>query len=134
MSENETSEKLGPCPNCGGAFEQVRVGPYVVDRCASCAGLWLDEHELERVMAVDHRALKQKRITEPPAVRSGGRRSCPSCGGTLIKLANLHANITTDSCSVCYGMFLDAGELEALDHPNLAGRMGQLLRKLVGRH
>jgi Zn-finger nucleic acid-binding protein len=129
-----TSEQLGACPNCGGAFESVRVGPYVIDRCAKCNGLWLDERELERILAIDHSALKQKRAsTDPGLNKSGKKGKCPRCGGTLIKLANLRANVTTDSCTICYGVFLDAHELDAFDHPNLAGRMGQLLRKLVGR-
>jgi len=134
MADIDT-DRLGSCPKCGGAFESVRVGPYTVDRCSMCGGLWLDERELERVLAMDHRALKKKRAdTDPGASKSGKMGKCPRCGGTLVKLANLRANVTTDSCSVCYGIFLDADELDAFDHPNLAGRIGQLLRKLIGRH
>lgn len=129
------SDQLAPCPNCGGTFEPVRVGPYTVDRCNRCAGLWLDEHELENILAVDHSALKQHRADAHAAAgRSGGKGKCPRCGGTLIQLTNLRANVTTDSCTVCYGMFLEEGELEAFDHPSLSGRIGQLLRKLIGRH
>jgi len=134
MADIDT-DKLGPCPNCGGVFDSVQVGPYTVDRCSTCAGLWLDERELDRVLTIDHRALKRKRAeTNPVTNKSGRKGKCPRCNGTLIRLANLRANVTTDSCSVCYGVFLDADELDAFDHPNLAGRVGQLLRKLIGRH
>ncbi len=135
MAEIDLAENLGDCPNCSGKFEAVRVGPYMVDRCATCAGLWLDERELEKILALDHRALKQKRAeTSPGLNKSGKKGKCPRCGGTLIQLTNLRANVKTDSCSVCYGLFLDRGELDAFDHPNLAGQVGQLLRKLIGRH
>ena len=43
MSDFDTSDKLGACPNCDGEFSSVQVGPYTVDRCSNCAGLWLDE-------------------------------------------------------------------------------------------
>ncbi|MBI5349406.1 MAG: zf-TFIIB domain-containing protein, partial [Chloroflexi bacterium] len=128
------SETLGECPACGGKFGTVQVGPYQVDRCGACSGVWLDERELEKILAVDHRILKQKRSDAESAAPKDKKGKCPRCGGTLIKMANLRANINTDSCSVCYGMFLDAGELDALDQPNLVASIGQLLRKLIGRH
>ncbi len=134
MADIDT-EKLGPCPNCGGAFESIRVAGVTVDRCNGCSGLWMDERELEKVLAGDHRALQTKRAEANPATpRSGKLGKCPRCGGTFIQLTNLRANVKTDSCPVCYGVFLERGELDAFDHPNLAGQVGQLLRKLVGRH
>ena len=134
MSDFDTSDKLGACPNCDGEFSSVQVGPYTVDQCGSCAGLWLDERELEKILTVDHKALKKKRAeTHVGTNKSGKKGKCPRCGGTLIKLTNLRANVNTDSCTVCYGAFLDAGELDAMDHPNLAGAIGGLLRKLIGR-
>lgn len=132
MSETEA---LGECPNCGGRFESIRVGTVVIDRCQTCNGLWMDERELEKVLTADHSALKEKREQSQPGLNKSGKKGrCPRCGGTLIVLTNLRANVKTDSCSVCYGVFLDRGELEAFDHPNLAGQVGQLLRKLIGRH
>jgi Zn-finger nucleic acid-binding protein len=128
-------DKLGPCPNCEGTFQSLKVGGVVVDVCDSCGGLWMDEHELEKVLAADHRALQVKRAETPPAANKSHKLGrCPRCGGTFIQLTNLRANVKTDSCPVCYGVFLERGELDAFDHPNLAGQVGQLLRKLVGRH
>jgi len=134
MLETDT-DKLGPCPNCEGKFSAVQVGVYVVDRCGTCGGLWMDERELEKVLATDHRALKEKRAETDPGLNPSGKKGkCPRCSGTLIQLTNLRANVKTDSCTTCYGVFLDRGELDAFDHPNLAGQIGQLLRKLIGRH
>ena len=129
------SDKLGECPNCGGQFNAVQVGAYQVDQCAKCGGLWLDERELEKVLTVDHRALTQKRAeTDPGANASKKKGKCPRCSGTLIQMTNLRSDVKTDSCTICYGVFLDRGELDAFDHPNLVGQVGQLLRKLIGRH
>jgi len=129
------SDTLGPCPNCGGEFAPIKVGSVTVDRCKACDGLWLDARELEVVLAADHRALTSKRAeSTAPANKSGKMGQCPRCGGTFIQLTNLRANVKTDSCPVCYGVFLERAELDAFDHPNLAGQVGQMLRKLVGRH
>jgi uncharacterized protein len=132
---NMDTERLGECPSCGGKFEAVKIGTYTIDRCMTCAGLWLDERELESVLRLDHRALKQKRA-ETVAIGDEARKKgkCPRCGGTLIQMTNLRANVKTDSCTVCYGVFLDLGELDRFDHPNLAGRIGGVLRKLIGKH
>ena len=129
------ADQLGECPNCGGKFVTVPVGPYQIDQCSHCNGLWLDEHELEKVLTVDHSALKQKRAETNPGLNASKKKGkCPRCSGTLIQMTNLRADVKTDSCTICYGVFLDRGELDAFDHPNLAGQIGQLLRKLIGRH
>lgn len=133
---NTDTETLGQCPNCGGKFEEVRVGIIItIDRCSTCHGLWMDERELEKVLTADHRILQEKRNqTNPSQNQSRKKGKCPRCSGILIQLTNLRANVKTDSCPICYGVFLDRDELDAFDHPSLAGQVGQLLRKLIGRH
>ena len=134
MSDEILFGPLNPCPKCGGKFEALTVGVYTVDRCSTCGGLWLDERELERVLAIDHAALKDQAASVSAAGASSVKKGkCPRCGGTLIALTDLRADAVTDSCSVCYGIFLDVGELDAYDHPQLAGRIGQFLRKLLNR-
>ena len=38
------------CPKCPGALEKYRFMGFVLDRCESCAGIWLDKGELEGIM------------------------------------------------------------------------------------
>lgn len=42
------------CPKCSRKMKQARLGPgrVLVDRCASCGGLWLDDSELQAVLAL----------------------------------------------------------------------------------
>ncbi len=132
MADEASFEPLGLCPKCGGRFEALSVGVYTVDRCSTCGGLWLDERELERVLALDHAALKKQTAPNSAAGASRVKKGkCPRCAGTLLALTDLRADVVTDSCSVCYGIFLDVGELDAYDHPQLVGRIGQFLRKLL---
>lgn len=129
------TETLGPCPRCGGAFAPLTVGSVNIDRCAQCQGLWLDERELEKVLTTDHvdltNTVKYLAMGHTPSERVPGR--CPRCQGSLIPLTDLRANVLTDSCSVCYGVFLDADELKAYDHPTLTARVGGFLRGLLGK-
>lgn len=134
MAEHDFSEGLSTCPACGGEFEPVPVGLHRVERCGTCGGLWLDERSLEQILSIDHRVLTQRNDASHLDTRQSKKSKCPRCGGTLIKITNLRANVATDSCSVCYGIFLDSGELDAFDHPGLTVRLTQILRRLIGKH
>lgn len=63
------------CPRCGGALTPVSPADaegLVVERCAACAGFWLDAGELEEVERVATRAdealeARMHRYKKPPA-------------------------------------------------------------------
>ena len=43
------------CPKCDGTTDAVNYGGdtgIIIDRCTSCRGIWLDEHELEKIQMV----------------------------------------------------------------------------------
>lgn len=106
------------CPRCWEPLqEETRdaVGPSVtVDVCPDCDGLFLDEGELLRVTGdVDlHRLL-----TEHLGADSDSDLVCPSCGGLVdaecLEVEDGEAEV--DVCLDCHGVWLDPGELEALD-------------------
>ncbi|MBN2446362.1 MAG: zf-TFIIB domain-containing protein [Phycisphaerae bacterium] len=120
------------CPRC----ENVEMGRETVegveiDRCPTCQGIWLDAHELEKLVAAPPRELlREDRHFAPHADAGEAQLSCPRCTGSrLIKLnSRLRPGTIIDSCTVCYGNWLDAGELTRLTGAGLAGR----LRKLFG--
>lgn len=37
------------CPKCTGKLESYRFMEFVLDRCGSCEGIWLDKGELEGI-------------------------------------------------------------------------------------
>jgi Zn-finger nucleic acid-binding protein len=101
-----------------------------IDRCPSCRGIWLDANELEKLLEADPRELLQEdRTSEADRQDSGRRLQCPRCEGTqLIKLnSRLRPGTILDSCTVCYGTWLDAGELTRLAGTDLVGRLRRLL-------
>ncbi len=44
------AERLVSCPKCRGKMASYKCMEFVLNRCASCAGIWLDKGELERIM------------------------------------------------------------------------------------
>jgi len=38
------------CPKCPGRLEKYRFMGFILDRCESCEGIWLDKGELERIL------------------------------------------------------------------------------------
>ena len=38
------------CPKCPGRLEKYRFMDFVLDRCESCEGIWLDKGELEGIL------------------------------------------------------------------------------------
>jgi Zn-finger nucleic acid-binding protein len=90
-----------------------------VDQCPACSGWWLDANELERIIELNPREIRR---SDSGALQPGREAkvalACPRCGGgQLIRLHSLERPGTMlDSCTVCYGIWLDAGELAHVTH------------------
>lgn len=121
------------CPRCQNtdlaeaSFESVSV-----ERCPGCHGLWLEDLELETLISRRPKRLIQDDRAHARSYGDDGgkqRLNCPRCKGTyLIKLNCRHRPGTiVDSCTVCYGTWLDAGELTKLTRRGVFGWLRGLL-------
>lgn len=45
------------CPKCGGHLETVELHRVQVDRCPDCAGLWLDNGEIDLLLQHEDKGL-----------------------------------------------------------------------------
>jgi uncharacterized protein with PIN domain len=45
------------CPKCGGHLETVEFHRVQVDRCPDCGGIWLDNGEIDAVVAHEDKGL-----------------------------------------------------------------------------
>lgn len=83
-----------------------------VDVCPSCAGLWLDRHELKalaRMRSLPGWLLEPATaVSDRPQVPEGERR-CPRCEALLQVADNKGVHI--DLCRSCEGVYFDRGEL-----------------------
>jgi len=91
--------------------EKVAVtGPDVtIDKCPTCAGVFLDKNELLRISG-DFRL--NKYLRDKVALDSDSQVVCPHCGG-IMDLERI-AGVEVEVCLTCFGLWLDGGELEAL--------------------
>ncbi|MBC7773320.1 MAG: zf-TFIIB domain-containing protein [Pyrinomonadaceae bacterium] len=119
---SEDSSVPMACPKCQAPMSVVTAEEIAVDRCTACAGLWLDALELDKLM--DSRRTAKQVDVGPEADRQKlpqeKRYRCPRDRSDLIVLTDLgQRHIKYESCTVCGGIFLDAGELKDLDELTL---------------
>jgi len=43
-------ERAMTCPKCAGKLQSYRFMQFVLDRCQSCEGIWLEKGELETIL------------------------------------------------------------------------------------
>ena len=99
------------CPKCQSPADDLHTSAGItVNFCRGCKGLWFDPGELTRYCPAESvtRHLPARLKTARPT-----SLYCPRCTDTL--LAELPyqegRDILIDCCPVCYGVWLDAGEL-----------------------
>ena len=83
--------------------------PFVVsgielDRCIFCKGLWFDGGELEQVL---------KKPANPKLDEGTTSRKCAACATPMTPA--VLGRLRVETCTKCHGVFLDEGELVALN-------------------
>jgi Zn-finger nucleic acid-binding protein len=117
------------CPKCTSPMEKVTYAGVEVDRCVKCKGLWFDAREQERLKdvkgadAIDNGPARTAATasTEPAPLE------CPVCHTRLIRMVDHEQpHIHFESCTVCYGVFFDAGEFRDYKEQTLGESIGRL--------
>jgi uncharacterized protein len=104
------------CPKCKAAMEKVAFGGITVDRCVSCRGIWFDASERDRLKDADgSEAIDTGKPSASPqpatAQPAAGKVLCPVCKTPMIGMTDhQQPHLKFESCTVCYGVFFDAGE------------------------
>ncbi len=68
--------------------------------------------EFERKKKAEEERQRQLRDAEKNQLKELHHMRCPKCGMQLIEIA--YRDLKIDKCSSCHGVWLDAGELEAV--------------------
>lgn len=99
------------CPKCGAAMEKVSVGMDAVDRCTSCKGLFFSAESHEHLMETrGAEAIDTGAKYDEPRDRVV-RIDCPACHTRMIRMVDRQQpHIWYESCPVCFGVYMDAGE------------------------
>ena len=99
------------CPKCHNEMLRVVMPQGEIDRCTHCQGLWFDLLEEEDLKAV---AAEVDIGTAEQGAKFNAidRIKCPVCPDSpMIRMVDpRQPHIWFESCTTCYGRFLDAGE------------------------
>ena len=117
------------CPKCRAAMAKVEFDGVEVDRCTLCDGIWFDALEKEQLRDTPG-AAEAIDVGRTPEDATSDRRHllCPVCKTLMIPMT-VHggpAGLVYESCTVCYGAFMDAGEFREF------ARGGGLVEQLRG--
>jgi Zn-finger nucleic acid-binding protein len=122
------------CAKCDGQLAPVTVGGVTVDQCDKCSGIWMDFGELKKVLSEED-AGKLRGLGGMGEAHDRQKAACPRCGGdgTMVQLADpKHKDVHLDTCLVCYGHWLDGGELEKLRAQGLFETVAGFFKGLLG--
>lgn len=123
------------CPVCSVDMNTINIDKQTIDQCASCGGSYYDEGELEQLLTVfryyESIYIEEEEIENVPEKDEQRVLHCPK-DNSLMSPEDVAA-IIVDRCSSCGGIWLDKGELTALqlaqksiqDNLNLYIRLGQ---------
>jgi Zn-finger nucleic acid-binding protein len=96
-----------------------------VDACPSCRGVWLDKGELEAIQEAKENDYSKTLADLPDSVARSvnkvaqahsGAVACPKCGTEMdVREYAYCSQIMIDACPEGCGIWLDVGELQALE-------------------
>lgn len=116
------------CPKCQAAMETIEHEGIQVERCTACRGIWFDMLEADRLATL--KAAGELDSGDAAVGRQYDavtRADCPKCHTRMIPMRDLRQpHIRYESCPVCFGMFLDAGELRDLQDRTILERVRDL--------
>ncbi len=115
------------CPHDGSDLAKREYESDIeVDICRKCDGIWLDQGELERIQQTVERDYQKELAAVPEATVQAYRNArqeharadlaCPQCSSAMTEREHGYCSqIFIGVCADCSGIWLDAGELKALE-------------------
>ncbi|MGK0170423.1 MAG: Zn-finger nucleic acid-binding protein [Gammaproteobacteria bacterium] len=105
------------CPNCNSALESqdhTHNGFVHIQQCPKCGGAWLDHRELENLEAGVWADADALALSVAEALSDF---ACPKCSArmTAVTLED-QPSLKLERCPGCHGIWLDRGELVALQN------------------
>ena len=99
-------------PKCDADMEQVTYDTIEVDRCTSCKGIWFNRLESEILKKIEgFEAIDTGDVEVGRKYNKIDHIDCPECHTQMIRMVDAkQPHIWYESCTVCYGLFFDAGE------------------------
>ena len=117
------------CAKCGGKLRaRETTGGVVMDECRDCHGVWLDSHELVRILGAEVSFTGESEEAAPeqsPLDDVVG--DCPRCHQRLkVHQVPGEHSFHVEQCGRCKGIWFDAGELERFVVRDVAAMVRQV--------
>ncbi len=114
-------------------METVQVETVQIDRCSKCGGLWFDEFELDELKAKPGSEKVDTGHAQRRNQSSQQQLKCPKCEALMLRMVDgEQPHIWYETCEVCGGSFLDAGEFKDMKRHNLIDRIKDVLVEMKG--
>jgi Zn-finger nucleic acid-binding protein len=134
------TQRALPCPRCEVPLQGRLVGDVLVDECAKCFGLFLDNVAIQRLVTKRQQARADALLGMLPRaelkhVQAGGKMyvKCPSCANLMNRrLFATGAGVIVDVCRA-HGTFFDVGELPVIIDFVMQGGLEKAARKELER-
>lgn len=125
------------CPRCETPLKEEAIKDLScsiqVDNCPNCGGTWFDKNELEQIENIVELAIVEIRKI-PNKKDQFDKLHCPSCN-LHPKMSKVeHARdkkVIIDHCPICEGIWLDKGELDAIQKDNVVKTIGKVFSLLI---
>jgi Zn-finger nucleic acid-binding protein len=125
-AQDETYNQLMKCPIDQIELEKKNYESLVeIDECPKCSGIWLDQGELEKIQDIQENDYSEDLKKVPNYVTAAYEQArqqnaaditCPNCKVEMFKKeASMASQIVIDKCPKCFGVWLNKGELKALE-------------------
>ncbi len=124
------------CIRCTGRMQKRPIRGVLLDYCAPCHAIWLDEGELEALLSGRSRTRVELQAQEEAEASRERSRAvsvlelCPRCQGRLF-VTYIQA-VPVDQCNRCHGMYFDQGELPSILRALRRGPLARLWTRLRG--
>jgi Zn-finger nucleic acid-binding protein len=125
------------CPRCQTKLVLNRINDInssiEVDECPDCHGIWFDKDELSQIETIIEPTLIEIRKI-PSKKDQYEKMNCPSCNNSPRLEKTVHPRdkkVIIDYCPYCKGIWLDKGELGAIQKENWILTIAKLVKRLA---
>jgi len=118
------------CLKCEGELKTIEVDGLKVEKCELCSGIWFDFGELDELLDAAPIAEFKNEVKNNMG-DDNLKVQCPRCkgNGNMIQVTSLkNPEVHIDTCSVCYGQWLDGGEFEKLTKNSFLSKIRSLFK------
>ncbi|MFE8603295.1 zf-TFIIB domain-containing protein [Archangium violaceum] len=118
------------CPRCDKEMTPVRPDDVEARQCPQCEGHWLEGEDLRRLEStVNVRFIEWRKL---PAEEVQARElACPRCEPRQVMKkvrSERDRHVLLDVCERCHGVWLDGGELRAIQEMGFVSALADVFR------